>query len=219
MIKQKQTFIALLLCFGLLSCYKSKERNLSVDDLDTVLTYHADGFDFGAQKTFVLPDSIVRISNSGAAISMQAGTYDKAILNRIRQNMNLRGYVEEMNPSTSDPDLAILVTAVVINNYVVSNPYYYYDYWGWYGWNPSYGYGPGYGMYYPSPVYIDSFESGSLLINMVDPDAGDPNRRLIPVQWLAAVDGILENARANNQTRIIDGVDQAFAQSPYLISR
>jgi hypothetical protein len=91
----------------------------------------------------------------------------------------------------------------------ISYPWYNWGYWGDYS---------GYSYYYPPypPGWGGSytFTTGSLLVIMEDRNAAEGE--IIPVLWAAGMNGLLEGSTSSINNRIIDGIEQAFSQSPYL---
>ena len=85
--------------------------------------------------------------------------------------------------------------------------FYWYDYWYWW-WG---GYYPGW-PYYP-PVYYSSYTTGTLLMNLIDPDELGSNGNPI-LQWSGAINGIL--TKSYNATRVNNLIDKVFTISPYL---
>ena len=59
-----------------------------------------------------------------------------------------------------------------------------------------------------------SYDVGTLLVEMVDPNNPGPDQRL-PSVWNMAMYGVL-GAKSGVQARLEKGIDQAFTQSPYL---
>lgn len=179
----------------------------SISAYDTVLTLFSDKADFTGARTFTLVDSIVHLVDPGGSdtISRQ---YDGLVLTRVRDNMIAAGWTEISNPSGSNPpDVAIQVAATTSDNYVVE---YWPPYWGWYpGWGyPGYGWGWGW-----SNVY--KYTTGTVLMAMLDLRNPDTGNETVPVMWLGALNGVLSSS-TSVQARIVDGIDQAFEQSPYL---
>jgi hypothetical protein len=84
--------------------------------------------------------------------------------------------------------------------------YYWYDYWYWW-----------YGGYYPywgyPPVYYSSYTTGTLLMNLIDPEIEGANGNPIN-QWSGAINGIL--TYSYNASRVNTAIDKAFTISPYL---
>jgi len=58
------------------------------------------------------------------------------------------------------------------------------------------------------------YEVGTLVITMVDLRAPRETTKRVPVLWVAAVNGVLGDSPV--LPRVLTGIDQAFAQSPYL---
>ena len=215
-MKNFKSAFLLLVVPGLLSCYNSSE-DIFLEDLDIVVTSYDESYDFGQARTFILPDSVVRITGEGDDPSDDdGGQFDELILDRIRQNLLDLGYTEESDPENNASDLVVVVQTLVVDNYVITDPYFFWDYWGWYPWFPGYGYGPGYGWYYPYPVVVGAYTTGTIFINMFDPLQVGTQDQQIPNVWLGALNGVLEGSTSGLQARIARGIDQAFDQSPYL---
>lgn len=185
-----------------------------VEQLDLVVTNYDPDFSFTSTSTYSLPDKVVIVS--GEDIDDPDGNgepeyVDDAtaalILSGIRDGMNGYGYTEV--DETSDPDLIILPAAMQ-TTYL----YYYYDWWYWSWYYPGYP-GYGWGWYYPGyyPPYYSSYTTGTLLVSMTDPNNQKPDDN-IPVVWTGVGNGLMNYG--NSAQRITDGVNQMFAQSPYL---
>ena len=198
-----------LLAIALLSgCYPAGPEY--IDEYDLVYTNYSPTYDFDSQITYSLPDSVVKITGNleeGEDPEMVNPTYGNEILDRIRDNMNDYGWTEVDDPDSAD----VVVLASTASSTTVSVWYPYY-YWGWY--YPYYGGGWYYPGYYPPT--ISSYTTGSLIIQMTDPDdiSGTDN---IPVPWICVVNGLLEGTTSGLITRIDHSIDQAFLQSDYLI--
>lgn len=193
-------------------CYPDRIDN--TQDLDTVTTIFDSQGDFAGAKRFALPDSIVVLAAEGeTSLPSVSATLQTQVLAAIRQNMTNAGYVEETQPRSNPPDVVVVAAATTTTNigYVVSN---WWSYYGWYGgWYYPY-YGAGWGWTYP-PGYAYSYTTGTLVTTMVDNRKANVEAKQVPVIWVAAVNGVI----AGNETqRAVDGINQAFAQSPYLKS-
>jgi hypothetical protein len=189
-------FVSVLLIGG---CYPAGPEYY--EDLDVVATSFERDFDFQTPSTFTLPDKIVKID--GGLVSGEEPEYLPSataaqILSRIRTNMETLGWVYEADPEKAD----VAVLPAVWTNTTV---FYWYDYWCWY-----YPYYCGWGWGYPS---VASYTSGTLLMAMTVNDEvlypSGPYR-----VWTGAVNGLLSGAY--NVSRVNNGIDQAFLQSPYL---
>ena len=198
---------ALLVASVLTGCYPDGPEY--IDEYDLVYTNYSPTYDFKAQNTYALPDSVIKITGNlaeGEHPEMVNTVYANEILSRIRANMSSYGWTEV--DEGSDPDVVILPSAVSSTTISVWYPGYY---WGWY--YPYYGYGWYYPGYYPPSV--SAYTTGSLFIQLVDPDeiSGTDN---IPVEWVCVVNGLLEGSSSGLITRIDRSIDQAFKQSVYL---
>ena len=206
---QQRTFIGALAVTGialLSGCYPQGAEY--IDDYDLVYTDYSPTFDFRSSTTYALPDSVVKITGNlqdGEAPEMVDQTYASEILKKIRDNMNANGWT--MVGVNESPDVVILPSMLSVTTTTISYP----GYWGWY--YPYYGYGWYYPGYYPPT--ISSYTTGSLIILMTNPKEMSPSET-IPVEWVCAVNGLLEGSTSNMISRIDKTVDQAFTQSLYL---
>jgi hypothetical protein len=196
------------------ACYPGDGPS-NVQDLDVVLTLYDTEVDFSTFRTFAMPDSVVHVgSENGDNLIDLPRTYDDLILELAAENMASAGFIREPNPEENGADLVLLVGALGSSSeYWVYQDWWYY--WGWYpGWGyPGYpGYGPGWGWYYPPYVGTVKFESGSIVLTLVDPTLVDGED--IPVIWTGVTRGLLEGGGA--QGRITYALNQMFTQSPYL---
>lgn len=206
---------AVLLLFG---CGLEPADNS--EDLDVVVTAPAQGADFRQVTTYALPTEVPLIKQSDVeAEPVEAkldATLQAAILDTVNQNMSRLGYRRVENPEQGKPDVFLEVSAIATQSLDV-----YYSSWSTY-WGSYYA--PWYGTYYGAgwaPVvtpYVVESSFGTVLINMTNPNAPDPASQKIPTLWVAAVNGVLNDAivPGGGTARVVDGINQAFAQSPYL---
>jgi hypothetical protein len=176
-----------------------------IEEYDLIYTDRSASFDFQAADTYAIPDSVVLLTGNlqdGELPEKVDAQYGDLIIEQIRDNMNARGWTEVA--ATADPDVMILPA---VNKTTNVNVYYSYGgYWGWY--YPYYGYG--YGGY-----YTPSYETGSLFMQMVDPNevSGTGN---VPIVWIGVINGLVEGSQASINARVLTDIDQAFTQSEYL---
>jgi hypothetical protein len=202
----------------IISCYPDGPE--TTEDLDLVGTMYDKEFDFTAVNTFSLPDTIIHIVEDGGESDMDR-THDELIIDRVRDHMISLGYTEEPLDTLDPANVVLLITAISTTSTGIYYDPAWWGYWGWWpGWGgyPGYpGWGPGWGYGYPwgYPVHY-SYSSGSLFINMVDPDDTDLDEKTISVRWMAVLNALLEGSKQQAEQRITDGIDQAFKQSPYL---
>lgn len=196
------------------SCYV---ETLTVKETDLVVTIRDPEADYSALRTYALTDTITDLcevdgidlglgglgglpDGPGDDCDPLPGRFDDVILEAIEDNMEARGY--QRVAIEDDPDVAIVVGAVVrddwyyVPGYAWCDPYYYYYCW------------------YPSTGYVYEFSTGSILINMFD--AGSDPDDLDSV-WFAGLRGLYEqSSEATGSERIREMIDRAFSQSPYL---
>ena len=193
-----------------LGCYP--DRDVTISELDLVITMHDDQADFTQFLTFAMPDSIIRIDENGE-LDLEPGEFDQEILDRIVLNMENLGYVRELNPTVNEADIVLLTEIILIDAYILQS---YPPYWGWWGgWYPGWGgggYYPGWG--YPCCTSVSSFTVGTLVMDISDPSQRNPLEMTMPSVWAGAINGLASGS--NIESRIITSIDQAFDQSPYL---
>jgi hypothetical protein len=183
-----------------------------IEDYDLVLTNYSKEYDFGGQKTYSIPDSIVKVTgdaidNPGDVKFVSAAIADP-ILSRIRKNMEDRGY-QRVDKNTAD--VVLLVAGWEVNNVTV---WYDWGYWGWYypGYSPGWGWGY---PYYPTYPVTTSYKTGSVMIQWTDPQNIED---VVNVEWLSIFNGLAEGGTTSIIARSTKAVDQAFTQSPYIKS-
>ena len=161
-------------------------------------------FDYSKFNTYVLPESIQVIDDrNSAGDNPLSPEFEALILKTIGDRMKGLGYTEAPNVASSDVGLAVGV--VIAESYVVSGG----GYWGcgWY-YYPCYG-------YYP-PVTATSYETGTLIMDMLNFTTAATDT--LPVVWQGAINGLASSKSSLNESRIIDGINQAYKQSSYLKS-
>jgi hypothetical protein len=227
-MKAKGTFFYLFLLMtvaGLSACYPVG-NDITYEDTDIALTqYDKDYYSPGTYnyfrdfQTFIVPDTVIHIIEDGVTDEISRD-YDKYVIEQVRSNMLKLGYVEETNPETNPPDLAITVS-VTTSEHIV---YDWYPYWAWfwvfikkgdgksgasvennYPWNPYYGYGTSY-----------TYTAGTLILEMVDAAKVDQSSQEIPVIWAGLINGAVGGPADGMKSRLSTGIDRCFNQSPYL---
>lgn len=185
------------------------------EELDLVYTNYSSQYDFAAQKTYSIPDSVIKITgddftdaDGNGRPSMVSPVYGDVIIAELKKNMASAGWT--LVNKNANPDVILLPSATT-----VTNVYYYYD-WGYWGWYYP-GYAPGWGWYYPGyyPPMVTSYRTGSIFVQMIDATP-KPSGDNIPVVWSAIFNGLAEGSTDNLNARIQTGIGKAFSQSPYL---
>jgi hypothetical protein len=194
-------FLPALTGILLWSCYPDGAEYY--EETDVVYTTYDVDFDFQTSQTYALPDKIVTdvdISGGDTTYTYMKDIYAKPILQAIDQNMLNYGWSKV--DISKKPD-------VVLSPAAISTTTVFYSYWydWWYG-----GYYGGWGWYYP-PYYVSSYTVGSLVITMANPNIDNPINQS-KTAWVMVGNGLVSGA--GNVDRVIDALDQAFDQSPYL---
>lgn len=190
------------------SCSKYPTYTVNPSDLDMVWTQYKETADFTQYKTYYVPDSILLDSNESQEDIKYLQEYYKTILDEINSNMQQRNFVRV--DSSDNPDLGMGVSIVTRTTYVYSyNWWYYYPgYWGY----------PGYSYYYPWGTYLGSYEEGAVIMDLADLKNIDHSNKQIDALWASMIGGVLSNNSAVIDKRLISMIDQAFKQSPYLLT-
>lgn len=201
--------VALLLV--LCSCYPSSDFN-SVTDYDVVLTQYDKEQEFGEYVTFFMEDTVYHYRDPEDTSEDNLSRENDALaLKTIKDNLLALGYEFKADADSANPsDLFIVVGASSSDWYSVWYPYYpSYPGWGWWG--------PGYWWGYPGPPQVSySYTTGTLFIDMWDARNADEDYEIVPVPWVATINGILNDTSSSRAKRLEDNIDQAFKQSPYL---
>lgn len=175
------------------------------DETDIVFSSFDNTYDFVAKGTYSLPDKVVKVTGDPTAPPEYIkDLYGVPILAQIDANMTALGWVKvDVN---ANPDIQLLPAAWTSTTIVTGG--YYGGYYCWY-----YPYYCGGGWYYPSYPPVSSFTTGSMVMTMVDPnvESTDDSRRVV---WTSAINGLLSGSY--DVSRVRNGIDQAFRQSPYL---
>lgn len=204
----KKMFLFACLLLGLSACEKDPDMNKLDADLVVYTDYDKDA-DFGSYKTYFLPDSILEAGGYRATYWKDENA--KAILNKVAEEMEDRGYTRILDPEKKDEaSVGVQLSYVAQTTQVITG-----GYWGgWWG----YGFwGPWSGWYYPYPVSY-SYNTNTLVMEMVDLSAGsDGTTKNLPVVWYASASGFQYSGQFN-QKMLQNAVVQAFEQSPYIKS-
>ena len=205
------------------ACYPGSIEN--VQETDVVVTRRDTSANFASFLLYAMPDTVVQINDTAEGSVELSHEFDGLMIATVEQNMAALGYVrvdipDDPNdlPQDSVPDLLVLVTMVGVDN----SYYVWYPGWGYWDWWPGWGYwpgyGPGWGWGYPGYVGRVTYETGTVFVDMIDPNDPTPGVEPpeIPVVWTGALRGILSGGAATAATRIVNGLNQAFDQSPYL---
>lgn len=204
---KKQMVLGLAaLCFW--SCYPSGPSDIT--DTSIVVTKYDSKFNFSSINTYALPNTVFDLPGSDTVNH----NYDALILSEVDKNMTRIGYVKELDPLQNGADVVVVVS--VSKKTTVYVDYSWYPYWGlWPGWGYWGPWDPSWIIYYPWPP-VEVYVSGSIFIEMVDPNAKDLTNKRLPARWSGVMNGLLTPSSAVTASQITAGINQCFAQSPYL---
>jgi len=172
-----------------------------IEDFDIVGTFYDENISFSNFKSYAMPDTIVKVDGSG--VSNEVGQYDDLIISQIEANMSAVGYTRIQSPNQAD---MLLTVAIAREGYNMGNSYDYGNYYG-----DQYDYGSG-GYYYSGSDY--QLSTGTVLMNLANHKDGDTAKE--SAMWLGMLNGVTEQSFTNTSRRLIELINQAFVQSPYL---
>jgi len=201
--------ISALVCAATVACYPDQMDSFT--QTSSVVTLVDSQAPLSEARTFALPDTIVAVIRGVGAASI-AG--ENQILARIRESLISRGWKDVTAIRAEKPDVVVL-TAVVEQSLA---GFAYGDWWAAWGFWPGWAgaYGADWVWSTPDGAIVFTYETGTLLITMLDRNHDDRTNKRVPVLWAAAVNAVLATTPINLDLAIA-GIDQAFAQSPYLL--
>lgn len=208
---KKLGLIALALGLGV-GCYPGDPT--SIDEFDAVVTVRNPDFAFSSALSFYMPDTIIQINENDPDKIDISRDNDDEILARVRSNLLAQGWTELSEDDVENggqvPDVAVgnLVMATENTQWWVSYPpgSGCWDPWWCWGW------------YWPPVVGSTTYRAGSYFVVAASAlDISDPgNADELEVAWGGAMNGVLSSSTGSNFTRLLNGIDQMFEQSPYL---
>jgi len=202
----RATGLALAVGAGLSACYPERASQPTV--YNSVTTVYDTLMAFDSVSTFYIPgDSVVHVGGTDDI----SHVYDSLIVAETRAWMIVRGYTQVFDPDSAD--LAIHPVVTVTKFDYESDLGDWCAVWGWaYPWVCT-GWLPG----YPDDIVGYEYSRGTLLLFMADLTGGAPPGANPPVVWVAGINGVLNgNSSAALAGKIVDGLAQAFYQSPYI---
>lgn len=205
----KRMLLLACMTLGMMSCEKDPDFG-QMDANLVVYTDHDNNVDFGKYQTYFLPDSILEIGGYKATYWKDENAMQ--LISKVEQYMNERGYTRLTEPEQKeDANIGLQLSYLAQSTQIVTGGYWN-GWWNWGFWGDWWG-----GWYYPYPVSY-SYDTNALIIEMVDltsKEEGGENKQL-PVVWYASASGYSYGNGKNNLLFLLDGVDQAFAQSDYI---
>jgi len=176
-----------------------------------VLTYHDPATDFGGLPTYGIVTQMAVVTYVNGAPSYEFVRAPE-IIGAVERNMAARGFqlvarIDPANPPPTPPqaDLSITVLAYQGTDYV----FYPCDFWPWWGY-PDAGCSTGWQWV--------AYRTGTLVIEMGNTSVPPPPGGSIPRAWAGVGYSVLTPASALNAKIAVGAVDQAFVQSPFLVT-
>jgi len=199
--------LLLIVIIAVFSCEDKPSTGDLVKDM-VVQTNYDNTVAFNGYTKYAMPlDTIGLVSNASDASAI-VNNYSKAVTNAIKKNFDARGY--QRVPLDQKPDFGVNV--FVVNDLSVFQsvvyPNYYYGY-------PGYGYGSyyGYGGYYGYP-YVNTSVYNQAILVIEFADLNSIQNGNAKVVWTANIGDLITSV---DQTgKVLEAIDQAFVQSPYL---
>ncbi len=191
-------------------CYASDYNNVAPNLPGVVITVVDQGPALAGARTFALPDTIVELPLGSNTLDHAS---DQQIIANIRAHMVGLGWQDVGSNPAARPDVILLVAAETRIQTGVA----YVDWFGAWGYLPYWGapVSAGWTWGVPAGAVPYAFQAGTILISMLDRRAENVDQRSIPLLWAAGIDGVVTTTASTTERALI-GVDQAFAQSPYL---
>ena len=202
------TFLAAL-AFG---CQK-EPYSQDTDGEYLVYTAPAKDFSFEDFKYFDIVDSVLVIGQTKNPYYSQSNNA-LTLIDAFRTNMRNRNFIAL--PENPMDQLAIQLTYVERTDRFVqytNDPYWWLDYPGY--WPASY-WGNWTGWYYPYPVTY-TYTTNALIADIVDLTSGQQDGKL-QIVWSCYIGGPASYSINYDVKRMVESINQAFAQSPYIKS-
>ena len=238
MIKRKYKLLTksgafMVLASLLYACYPG--GSIPIEDLDTVSTFFISEDFEPAPVTAALNWEVIRIEGGDDNDLPYDGEQDENILNTTLAQLEMLYGQENVFVIGDASDTTFLETVdvlvlphITLRKVTVGVIYPGYPGWGWGGgwggWYPGWGGCYYCGGYWPPYVSYTTYEGGSVILDMyniaklrqeiIDGGGQVPNE--FDPSWVATVKGLISSSEQFNTERIADGIERAFAQSPYL---
>jgi hypothetical protein len=183
-----------------------------------VAVFKDSSFDFTTLHTFAMPDTIVHFTPITGTPLEVTRQFDRTALDRVRQDLIARGYVEDLNPRVVKPDFVVLVGATATQSYNAFVGYSWFSVWGFYsgwGWFTP-GFTTAWGIVYPwfGVVGVTSYQRGTLIVDLIPTSSVNVTTRTIRSAWTGVAESLLDGTISDNTVQA--AIDEMFRLSPYL---
>ncbi len=202
-------FGSMLVAVGSFTACKKLPATENLSSNFVVLTNYDTAANFASYRTFAIRDSIA-ISTGNPKDSLWYDGNAQKIIGETVTQMTRAGYTQVA--LTGHPDLGIQLTAVRDKVIYGVGPGYWWGqpgyvdpcYWGncWPYWYPYY--------------YSYSIRTGTLMVEMADLLNAGKNKKL-DIIWTGIGSGQIGNSQSFILDQCIRSIDQAFAQSPFML--
>ena len=209
-IMKKIFFFGTLVLSALFSCEKQPDTS-RLSNAFVVSSTRSKDAQFSNYTTYFVSDTIARVSNNNSNDTIITGPAALTIVGEIKNQMNARGYRFVARPAR--PDLLMRTIAIrQVNAAVIYPPGWWWGYPGYPGFCDFWGCYP---PFYPLPPQVYKYSVGDFITETFDLRNAESNNNLQAI-WLFQLSGVLSSTEATNVTRTVDGIKQAFEQSPYV---
>lgn len=202
---------------GLTAC--NEDNNIVSPIATKVIAVFKDStFNFTTLHTFAMPDTVVHFTPVTGTPLAVTRDFDQTTLDRVRQDLIARGYVEITNPQVVKPDFVVLVGATATQNYNAFAGYSWFSIWGFYagwGWFKP-GFNTTWGIVYPwfGVTGVTAYARGTLIVDLIPTSEVDVTTRTIRSAWTGVAESLLDGDI--NSNTINTAIDEMFRLSPYL---
>lgn len=195
-------YYLIILALLLSSCYP--DAKISPAETDTVSTSFVSGTDFSEFKFYRIADSVMRLDQEGNTY-YDWGRYDEFILNRLDENLKMRGYLNVIEFPDSIADFNVIISD--LSSIQVAYYWSYIPYGSFYWGNEETN-----GFYpLPPPDYMTVSSISYFMVDILE--AHHDKISDIPIYWRGVAQGFYP---AEMETRLANSIDIMFIQSPYL---
>lgn len=191
LLKKFLLSILLILPVVISSCYV--DYGLNSNNYNVVGTFYNPDYNFNNVTSYYFLDTVLQIN--GAVATRQ---FDNTIKNTTLSNLNSLGWTRVYD--STGAGVVIVGNVVTTADYTVTvDNGCWGDIWS-------------YNMCYSYDSYYD-YTTGTVGVLIVD--LNQSNGQSLPIEWIGVGNGVISSG-GNISQFIINGINQAFAQSPYL---
>lgn len=233
----KKIAMLFIAAITLQACYPGD--SIPIEDLDTASTFYVPEDFSPAPATVAILWDVARIEGSDPDNDLDyEGEVDDEILNTTLENLvkiygegniTIISETATPNPAPSNSNIAIVTPtdpipsvdgayapSIKLTRETVGIVYPGYPWYGG-GWGCWYC-SPCYYCGYPPTVSYQSYDVGSVVIDLIDVrqlTPGETPGEFTP-SWVGLFRGLVSSNSTSNSARVVSNINQAFEQSPYL---